>query len=268
MNKKNLLRIVSAFAIATAVTASAEQGTVKVIGLKGRAQCATAAGQWKDVKVGDVLPAGVVFRTATDSILDLQLVDRERAADLTAGVVSPNTLVYQPDTGLKLGPGATGPISPRANVVRLMESTVLAVDNFTWTPTGVDVVVDVQLDLRQGKIFGMTRKITGSSKFEIKLPNGVAQVRGTVYSLDAEGNAAVVTGLMVLSLVKPDGTIITRDISGNKGYIAKEDQIHDLPGVIVDDIVRRAAEFGPSLRVPPTPFTADMTVYYISPVKP
>lgn len=255
-------------AVAGVRPVAAEQGTIKVLSIKGAARYADASGQWQMLKVGDTLQPGVILQTAADSALDIVLCDRERVSDLTSGVLGPRSLVVLPDTGLKAGPGANGPVNPRANVIRLAEKTVLAVDALTWTATGAEVVTDIQLDLRQGKIFVMAKRVTGASRFEIKLPIGVASVRGTVFALDAQANASVATGRVILALVRPDGSTITRVIESAKRYVAADDILADLPGVLLEDLIQTASEFGPSLRLPPTPFIPDQTVYYISPVAP
>jgi hypothetical protein len=67
------------------------------------------------------------------------------------------------------------------NVVRLMENTLLGIDRLTSLQTGAEEVTDTELNLRGGRILGNVKKLSTASKYEIKLPSGVAGIRGTFY---------------------------------------------------------------------------------------
>jgi hypothetical protein len=73
--------------------------------------------------------------------------------------------------------------SAEQNAVRLMGDTVLAIDKLTVSDTGVDTVSDTELDLRQGGIYCSVKKLSGASQYLIKIPNGIAGVRGTLFLL-------------------------------------------------------------------------------------
>jgi len=51
-------------------------------------------------------------------------------------------------------------------------------------------VSDTELNLKEGKIYASVKKITGASQYLIKLPNGIAGVRGTLFSISADGTIA------------------------------------------------------------------------------
>jgi hypothetical protein len=72
--------------------------------------------------------------------------------------------------------------------------------------TGVDAVSDTELDLRQGTIFGNVKKLSAASQYLIKVPNGIAGVRGTTFIMSASGAITIVQGSMVLSIAGPNGT--------------------------------------------------------------
>ena len=80
-------------------------------------------------------------------------------------------------------------------MVRIWENTLLGIDKLTETQTGADVVTETQLDLKAGHIFGTVKKMSAASKYEVKIPNGVAGIRGTVYDISAEGVVKVSVGL-------------------------------------------------------------------------
>ena len=75
--------------------------------------------------------------------------------------------------------GSPTSLAAEQNIVRMWENTLLGVDKLTFTQTGADVVTETQLDLKAGHIFGMVKKMSAASKYEVKIPNGVAGIRGT-----------------------------------------------------------------------------------------
>jgi hypothetical protein len=87
--------------------------------------------------------------------------------------------------------------------------TVLAIDKLTVNDTGVDTVNDTELDLRQGGIYCSVKKFSGASQYLIKIPNGIAGVRGTLFYIDATGRCIVYKNSVVLSITGPDGNPIT-----------------------------------------------------------
>jgi hypothetical protein len=87
--------------------------------------------------------------------------------------------------------------------------TVLAIDKLTVNDTGVDTVNDTELDLRQGGIYCSVKKFSGASQYLIKIPNGIAGVRGTLFYIDATGRCIAYKNSVVLSTIGPNGTPIT-----------------------------------------------------------
>ena len=99
--------------------------------------------------------------------------------------------------------------SAEQNAIRLTGDTVLAIDKLTVSDTGVDTVSDTELDLRQGRIYCSVKKFSGASQYLIKIPNGIAGVRGTLFVIDANGYVGVLRNSVVLSIIGPDGKPIT-----------------------------------------------------------
>ena len=81
------------------------------------------------------------------------------------------------------------------NVIRMQADTVLAIDKLLISNTGVDAVSDTELDLRQGTIFGNVKKLSATSQYLIKMPNGIAGVRGTTFIISANGDITVIVWL-------------------------------------------------------------------------
>src|SRR5207245_9448406 len=102
------------------------------------------------------------------------------------------------------------------SVARRVEKTTLGIDKLNFTATGVDTVIETQLDLKSGRILGIVKKMAHDSKYEIKTPNGVAGIRGTEYDITATSVLRVVSGSMVMVYVKRDGTVVTQVVNTNE----------------------------------------------------
>jgi hypothetical protein len=179
---------------------AAEAGKAVVRSIRGQAQYQEAGGQWLPLKVGQVLKAGSTVRTASDSHADL-FMDQN------------------------------GP------VVRLVENTSLGLDKLNYTATGVDTIIETQLDLKSGRIIGIVRKMADQSKYEIKTPNGVAGIRGTEYDITATSVLRVVSGSMVMVFVKSDGTVITQVVNSNEMFVPSDGTVKLIPADQLSQLV-------------------------------
>jgi hypothetical protein len=198
--------------VCTLAAQTVNQGAAKVVRLKGGARYSTGNDVWQPLKVGDVVKAGTIIQTAGKSSVDLVLGDGSAPV---ARPVPGEMITYHPTAD--------------QNLVRLWENTLLSVDKLTFTETGADVVTDTQLDLKAGHIFGMVKKMSAASKYEVKIPNGVAGIRGTIYDISAEGLIKVLTGSVVLAYVGPDGTVVTQVIMGLQQFDARTGVLMQLP---------------------------------------
>ena len=107
------------------------------------------------------------------------------------------------------------------NAVRMTGDTLLAIDKLTVSDTGLDSVSDTELDLRQGGIYNSVKKLSGASQYLIKIPNGIAGVRGTLFYIDASGRCIVYKNTVVLSLIGSDGKPITVVVGEGKQFDPK-----------------------------------------------
>jgi hypothetical protein len=127
---------------ATFVSADTFPGRAEVRAIKGTATYATNGGPGRPLKVGAVLSSPTVIKTGPQSSVDLFL-------------------------GISAG------------VIRVAANSTLSLDKLAITETGADTAVEIQLNLPDGDMYFNVNKISKASRYEIKMPNGVAGIRGT-----------------------------------------------------------------------------------------
>jgi hypothetical protein len=204
-----------ALAMVTTLSAQEQQVAAKVVRIKGIARYTTGHDNWQPLTVGMVVKPGTVIQTGLDkeSYVDLILGEGEGAA--------PIPVTYNPSSH----PLSTPPPSSKAyqakarqSIVRLFENTVVGFDKLTCIQTGADEVTDTQLDLKLGHLFFDVKKLSATSKFEIKLPNGVAGIRGTWGEVWVS-KIAVGAGTVVVSFVNPKtGAIKTETVDTGRNF--------------------------------------------------
>jgi hypothetical protein len=243
---------------------TATEGAAKVVRIKGPARFSTGNNVWQPLKVGAVLSPGTVLQTSTEqgSFVDLAL------GDGTAAPV-PTTTTYKPaipnsmDTTTQYRPAAD------QNVVRVWENTALGIDKLTITQTGAEPVGETQLDLKTGRITGSVKKMSPASKYEIKLPSGVAGVRGSVYDVTADGIVRVLVGSVVLAWVDPkSGNVTTQVVMGGQQFDARSGQVSAIASTEISNFDRLIASMGggTGLGVALSTYISDKTVVPVSPV--
>jgi len=256
--------IVCSVAVAMVSSIAAQtssRGVAKVVQVKGGARYTTGNNVWLPLRVGALLKPGTVIQTAEEgSFVDLALGDTEAPLAYPMPAPSVSTRPASPDTNAR----SYAPTS-EANMVRLFENSVLAIDKLSSTTTGADVVTETQLDLQRGRMFGNVKKMSGASKYEVKMPNGVAGVRGTIYSLNAQGVVQVVVGSVVIAYVGADGNVVTQVVMGGQQFDTRTGQISPIPDADQKALMAITKEMRIGPKAAPTTFTVDHTIYYVSP---
>ena len=161
------LAAVALLGMVTQLPADTQPGKIQVVAMKGTASAFASGGSPAPVKIKDSFGPGTTIKT-----------DKNSSVDLSFG---------------KLG------------TMRLEESGTLIVDKFTLTETGADTVADVQLNLPEGTIVGNVNKLSAASKYEIKVPRGVAGIRGTSLLASAAAYFVLLEGALVYVDVPPGG---------------------------------------------------------------
>jgi len=254
-NIRSISKYLALTAIALAMVASATaqqmiQASAKVVRIKGDARYATTANVWQPLKVGDVLNAGAIIQTAKDSRVDLVLGEKNAvASEQKWGEV----ISYAPEV--------------EQDFVRVWENSVMAIDKLLIADTGADQIKETQLDLRAGKIFGTVKKLSAASKYEVKIPNGVAGIRGTIYIISAEGVLSVLKGSVVIAYADGAGNIVTQVVVGGQSYDIRTGQFTPIPEAIRRDGDSAEHDSHQGNHEPPHHFPDDHTHHHVSPTE-
>lgn len=199
--------------VSTLAAQPSDQSSAKVVRLEGKARYKTASNDWQQLKVGDIVRPGTIIQTAAKAHVDFALGGGSGSAPIPISNMGPSAQAVS--TGSAYHP------SSEQNVVRMWENTLLSFDKLTVTQTGADEVSETQLDLKAGHIIGTVKKMSAASKYEVKIPNGVAGIRGTSYDISAEGVIKVLTGSVVLAYTGPNGTVLTQVVMGGQMFDAR-----------------------------------------------
>lgn len=179
------------------VTAIRVQGSLDGSDGVGRADYSLDGGAtWQPVVVGQSFPVGTLLRTGKGGLLDV-LIGQSYAE---------KNVVFLKDTWHQ-NPARNVVPELEHNMIRLRPNTVLGVDKLLVPGSDPTAISDAELNLKQGTILGSVRKVKPSSEYFIKLPTGVAAVRGTQFELSTGGDGTscnVVSGTVWVSFSLTD----------------------------------------------------------------
>jgi len=203
------MTLLTASSLAVTSVAQTVPGRAEVRAIKGTAVYSTPTAPATPLKVGTVLPAGSTIKTDAGSSVDLFLGNS-------------------------------------AGVVRLTENTTLGLDKLTLTDTGADTVVEVQLNLPDGTILGNVNKLSPASKYEIKLPNGVAGIRGTKYRISSTSFIVLIDGTLIFVHVPPGGQPTPYTLNAPPAvYFSPIEGIKPAPDDLLTEVRKQLAEKAP-----------------------
>jgi hypothetical protein len=236
-------------------------GFATVVRIEGKARYTLGNNVWHPLVVGQTLRAGAMIQTGPDSIVDLVLGHK-----LNEHFVSDNdeAVVPAPDSAVR--DMMSFPARAQQNVIRMRPDTVLAVDKLTISNTGIDSVSDTELDLRQGTIFGNCKKLSAESKYLIKVPNGIAGVRGTTFIISANGAITCIAGSMVVVSVGAGGQTQTVPLGpGDQWDPSTGQAIHLTPQEFSQ--AARTADEVITVKSGTITFADDKTIIFVSPTR-
>lgn len=252
-----------ALAMATNATAQSSRERVgTVTKVKGAARVSSGNNIWRPLKAGDILRAGMVVQTAGSSFVDIVIGD---AGDATASAVV--TPVRAGAGGGGGAGGSGGKAAVQQDVIRVTADSVLAIDKLSSMQTGADKVTETELDLRSGKIFGAVKKQSAASRFEVKIPNGVAGIRGTIFSISADGVVSALDGAVWVAWTV-DGVTSTKMVPHGYRFDIRTPNVEPTP--IPESERQSMIEMAKAGLIAgytdKTKFIADRTILYVSPV--
>lgn len=249
--------------VSTAAAQGAMDGAANVVRINGPARYTTGNNVWQPLHVGDVLRAGTVIQTSTEegSYVDLVLGDGHASVPLP--------VTYHPAIPNSMVSYTTFRPSAEQNVVRIWANSAMGIDKLSMMQSGADNVTETQLDLKQGRVTGSVKKMSAASKYEVKLPNGVAGVRGTVFDIQAVGIVKVYIGSMVVAWVDPKTqNVTTQTVMGGQAYDAPNNQVSPLSAASMSELQALSSSMlvGGGATVTPLSLASDLTVIDVSPV--
>ena len=235
------------------VSAQTSDGIAKVVAKMGDARYFVAGDSTPhDIKVGMILKPGITIQTASGPGNYVDIVLNNAAATAPPTPTPSEISHWQPKAD--------------QDGVRIFENTILAVDKLTRTTTGADVVTDTEMDLKAGSILGTVKKLTPTSKYEVKIPNGVAGIRGTIYFLSASGILRVVDGSVVVAYVGAGGNVITQIVNAGEQFDTNTGLVTPIDINVRLELARFAWELHEFGFRPVTFIAPDQRVYFVSPV--
>lgn len=238
---------------------------VTIVDVQGQARYSVDGHTWHPVVAGKILRQGAVIETAAGSSCDLVLSGTPVPfAEKTDSPISSADLAMAPDPNVR-GYEASKPMAQQ-NVIRMSADTMLAIDKLTVVDTGADSVSDTELDLRAGKIFTSVKKMSASSQYIIKLPNGVAGIRGSSGEVAADGSAQWLHGEIVISFIGSNGQPHVVVVHGGFEYNPQTGQILHLPQKAIAALEAFGA-YASTLYAQIYPIAKDLTLVYISPTQ-
>jgi len=258
-----------------AVAASAQTlkpGAATIVRIQGEARYSLGDGNWHPLVVGKILGAGAVIQTTHDAIVDVVL---GKTVEMPQAAPWPDRIGPAPDANVR------GLIDYKPaveqNMVRMTGDTTLAIDKLTVSDTGLDTVSDTELDLKQGRIFASVKKLSAASQYLIKIPNGIAGVRGCLIEIDASGylavtedaaangmeNGAEARGVLI-SIVGPNGAATTYLVGDGSQFNPQTSQVSPVPPDSLQ-ILRLQGKALKTVYVEIVSFVHDRTFCFISP---
>lgn len=221
---------VAAGALLVVTAAEAAVGNVVISDVKGTAQYSEAGGEWQTLTTRKTLGPGTTLKTGVSSQIELFIKNN-------------------------------GPL-------RLLADTTLSLDKLNIDRSGVEVVVETQLNLTKGTIQGHVDKLATASKYEVKTPHDVIGVRATAgpvdFQISADDRVHVREGSLIVVYTAPGQAPIQNTV--NAGQTFNPPTTAGALPTIVPITIGPIPPFVPTPPPPPTPIVVvPEPVVFVSP---
>lgn len=242
MNKTFAWMMAAALSLAVITNADAQDSkarTGKVVRIKGDARYSTGNKVWQPLKVGTTLKSGNIVQTAPNSFVDV-VINEEATAEAVA--IKPISTSTSASASSAAGGGGAGAIpTPDQDVVRILDDSYLVFDSLNATVTSADTVTETLLDLKKGSIFGSVKKQASASRFEIKTPNGVAGIRGTIFMISTS-SISCLTGSVICAFTDAQGNVGTQVVGGGQQFNIITKESSALGGALMNSLRGMASD--------------------------
>ncbi len=108
-------------------------------------------------------------------------------------------------------------INGKDSAVRIAPNSSVALEKMTATDSDTETRMVVQT----GTIVGSIKKLSKTSHFDIRTPNGVAGIRGTDFVVAVDGKTVKFTcieGQVVVAVTTPDGQVVTKVLNDHQTW--------------------------------------------------
>lgn len=224
--------------ISNATAQDSKQRTGKVVRIKGDARYSTGNKVWQPLKVGTTLKSGNVVQTAANSFVDV-VINEEATAEAVA--IKPISTAPSASSASSGGGGAGAIPTPDQDVVRILDDSYLVFDSLNASATGADTVTETLLDLKKGSIFGSVKKQAAASRFEIKTPNGVAGIRGTIFLISVN-SISCLTGSVICAFTDAQGNVGTQVVGAGQQFNTVTRESSALGGALMNSLRSMASD--------------------------
>ena len=137
--------------------ANTRDGQALVQTVSGEAKFSLDGDKWLPLQTGQLIKTGAVVKTGAKA-----------RADLFLGI--------------------------NGSLLRLDANTELKFNRLAIKVSPIEHMAETEMELRSGRVIGNVRKLPMGSSYVLKTPKGVADVKGTVYDINADGELIVVSG--------------------------------------------------------------------------
>ena len=147
----------SAAGLLSSAEANTRDGQALVQTVSGEAKFSVDGDKWLPLQTGQLLKTGAVVKTGAKA-----------RADLFLGI--------------------------NGSLLRLDANTELKFNRLAIKVSPIEHMAETEMELRSGRVIGNVRKLPMGSSYVLNTPKGVADVKGTVYDINADGELIVVSG--------------------------------------------------------------------------
>ena len=159
-----------------------------------------------------------------------------------------------------------------AGVLRIGENSTVTLEKFTLEDTGADTAVDVQIHVPNGDVYFNVNKLSKASRYEVKMPNGVAGIRGTkgCFSFRPAGGqrppVVLLEGNILFVHATADGAMTSHPMNAPPAvYFSAIGGVQIAPAALVASVTREVDAVTKKASSPPAPPNPSTIEPYLSP---